>query len=431
MKGLAGAGVVLPVAGIPPFNFGNPECPSTDSGPELIFFKNEANEFAFLNVLGKAHYKFSDIGEVLAIRALIDENNPSSFVSAYIQFADACKKTADDSNRNGQHISARDAYARASTYYYAATDYLDAALQSDRFKELFLIHRACWKSAVQLMDCNYQEFSIPYEGGSLAGFFISHKGNETPRPLCIFNNGSDGSIVDAWTFGGAGIFERGYNLMTFDGPGQGSSLFEKNLYFRYDWEKVVTPVVDSVIHRKDVDKNKIVLVGISQGGYWVPRAAAYEKRIKVIIADPGVTDISSSWLNHLPPPLLSLLKSGQKDQFNTYLEQGFKQFPASVPVYAFRSRPYGKSNPFDVYTEVLKYKLDGVADKIECPVIIPSPENEQFWPGQSQALYDMVKSQKILIPFTAAEGGNYHCEPKARILWEQKVLDALDAIMKI
>jgi hypothetical protein len=42
-----------------------------------------------------------------------------------------------------------------------------------------------------------------------------------------------------------------------------------------------------------------------------------------------------------------------------------------------------------------------------------------------------VKSQKILIPFTAAEGGNYHCEPKARILWEQKVLDALDAIMKI
>ena len=95
-------------------------------------------------------------------------------------------------------------------------------------------------------------------------------------------------------------------------------------------------------------------------------------------------------------------------------------------VYAFRSRPYGKTNPFDTYIEVMKYNLDGVADKIECPVIIPSTENEAFWPGQSQMLYDMVKSPKRIIAFTAAEGANYHCEPKARLFWEQKVLDTLD-----
>ncbi len=253
---------------------------------------------------------------------------------------------------------------------------------------------------------------------------------KNPRPLCIFNNGSDGSIVDVITYGGQGFFERGYNVVTFDGPGQGSSLFENNMYFRHDWEKVITPVVDSVIHRKEVDKDKMVLIGISQAGYWVPRAAAFEKRIKAIIADPGVVDVSTSWLNHLPASLVSLLKSGQKDQFNSYLEQGMKQFPAATAIFAFRARPYGKTNPFDVYTEVLKYNLTGVADKIECAVIIPSPENEAFWPGQSQQLFDMIKSKKILVPFTTAEGGNYHCEPKARILWEQKVLDSLDEIMK-
>jgi hypothetical protein len=402
----------------------------SDQVPGHIFFKSEADEFAFLNALGKAHYKFSDIGELLAIRNLINESQSATFIQAYLTFAESCKKIADESLKNGQLISARDAYARASTYYYAAMDYLDAALQSDRFGELFRVHRTCWKAAISLMDVRYEEFNIPYEGTTLAGFFISHKGNSSPRPLCIFNNGSDGSIVDFWTLGGSGFFERGYNLLTFDGPGQGTSLFEKKLYFRYDWEKVITPVIDSIIHRRDIDKNKMVLIGISQAGYWVPRAAAFEKRLKAIIADPGTTDVSSSWLTRLPPPLLSLLKSGNKEKFDIYLKQGFKQSPESASVYAFRSRPYGISSPFDLYTEVRKYNLDGVAEKIECAVLIASPENEQFWPGQSQALYDMVKSPKQLISFTAAEGANYHCEPKARLVWEQKMLDALDTVMK-
>jgi len=430
MKNIAAGSALLPLAGLQSLSTEAARTTAPDPQPALIFFKKEPDEFNFLNALGKAHYKFADIGELLAIRSLIDENNPSSFVSAYLQFADRCKQTADTCLKRGQLISARDAYARAGTYYYSAMDYLDASLQSDRFKELFLVHRACWKSAVQLMDFNYEEFEIPYENTTLRGFFISHKGNHTARPLCIFNNGSDGSIIDTLTYGGAGFFERGFNLVTFDGPGQGSSLFEKNLFFRYDWEKVITPVVDSVIHRKDVDKNKMVLIGISQGGYWVPRAAAFEKRIKALIPDPGVTDVSSSWLMHLPPPLLNMLKTGQKDSFNNFMEQGFKQSPVLASVYAFRSRPYGKNNPFDTYTEVMKYNLDGIADKIECPVIIPSPENEAFWPGQSQALFEMLKAQKMLIPFTAAEGANYHCEPKARLLWEQKVLDALDAFVK-
>src|SRR5450432_231383 len=175
---------------------------------------------------------------------MVDEANPASFVKAYLQFADNCRNVADQNFKNGQLITARDAYARAATYYYASLDYLDAALQSDRFKEIFIIHRKCWKAAAELMDFNYEEFNIPYEGTFLAGFFMSHKRDHSPRPLCIFNNGSDGSIVDAWTYGGAALFERGYNLLTFDGPGQGSSLFEKNLFFRYDWENVITPVVD-------------------------------------------------------------------------------------------------------------------------------------------------------------------------------------------
>ncbi|WP_051313588.1 alpha/beta hydrolase family protein [Sporocytophaga myxococcoides] len=399
--------------------------------PTHNFYKTESNEFKFINVLGKAHYKFADLGELLAIKNLTDENNAISFVNSYVKFADACKMTAEDCQKKGHRESARDAFLRASTYYYAATDYLDEAGHPEKFLSLFKTHRFCWQSAAKLMDFRYEEFDIPYEDTTLQGFFIGHRSDKSPRPLCIFNNGSDGPILDWWTMGGAGMFERGYNLVTFDGPGQGSSLFEKNLHLRYDWEKVITPVINSIIDRPEVDNNKIVLLGISQAGYWVSRAAAYEKRLKAIVTDPGVCDVSSSWTAHLPKEMHDLLQSDNKDMFNKYMLEGFKQMPEAEIMFNFRARPYGFNNPYDTYKEVQKYNLTGIAEKISCPVIITSPENESFWPGQSQQLYDMIRAPKQMIVFTATEGANFHCEPKARVLWEQRVLDSLDDILKL
>lgn len=421
--GLFGLGKTLPLSDTElqtgGGNLGRPDSPDT------VFYKSETNEFRFLNVIGKVHYKFADLGELLAIRKLTDETNPGTFINAYVQFANTCKSIADNSLKSGFKVSARDAYMRASSYYYAALDFLDEAGQADKFLQYFKMHRDCWKAGAQLMDFSYEEFDIPYEQTTIKGFFFGHKNDKVKRPLLIFNNGSDGSIVDCWTMGGAGAFERGYNVVTFDGPGQGSSLFEKNLFFRYDWEKVVSPVVDAVIKRKDVDPKRIVLLGLSQGGYWVPRAAAFEKRIHTMIADPGVVNVSTSWMANLPQPLVSLLQSGNKAQFNGYLAEGFKQSPATAALYNFRARPYGFDNPFDAYTAVQKYQLNDVAGNISCNVIITSPEKEQFWPGQSQQLFDMIKSPKQQIPFTTAQGADYHCEPKARVLWEQQVFDSI------
>jgi len=62
---------------------------------------------------------------------------------------------------------------------------------------------------------------------------------------------------------------------------------------------VVIPVVDLALSLPDVDPKRIAIKGISQGGYWIPRAAAFEKRIAAAIADPGVIDVSASWTGTL------------------------------------------------------------------------------------------------------------------------------------
>ena len=91
-------------------------------------------------------------------------------------------------------------------------------------------------------------------------------------------------------FGAAGAIRRGYNCLTFDGPGQGAPIREQKLPFRYDWEAVVTPAVDYVLTRPDVDGDNLRSMGMSLGGYLAARAVAFEHRFRAAVFFDGVYD---------------------------------------------------------------------------------------------------------------------------------------------
>jgi dienelactone hydrolase len=128
--------------------------------------------------------------------------------------------------------------------------------------------------------------SIPYEDTSLPGYLVSPPDASGPLPTLIVNNGSDGPVSSARTLLGAPAVARGFRALLFDGPGQQSMLFAHGVPFRPDWENVVTPVVDFLLARPDVDPRQFALAGISQAGYWGPRALAFEHRIAAAVADP-------------------------------------------------------------------------------------------------------------------------------------------------
>jgi len=179
----------------------------------------------------------------------------------------------------------------------------------------------------------------------------------------------------------------------------------------------------------EVDARRIVLLGCSQGGYWAPRAAAFEPRIAALVADPGVVDVSTSWFRNLPPELLEVFQAGDQASFDGYLEEGLAASPKDKAEYDFRARPYGISSPFELYTAVATYNLAGVAERITCPTFIASPEAEQFWPGQPEQLADLVGGPHHLVPFTAEEGAELHCEPMACALRNQRAFDWLDEVL--
>ena len=139
-----------------------------------------------------------------------------------------------------------------------------------------------------LMDTPVEQVQIPYEQTMLPGYFFRPGDSGKPRPTLIVNCGYDSTAEESYLEVAAAALQRQYNCLTFEGPGQGPLIREQQIPFRHDWEKVITPVVDYLLTRSDVEPTQITLMGISIGGYLAPRAAAFEHRLAAVIANDGL-----------------------------------------------------------------------------------------------------------------------------------------------
>lgn len=286
--------------------------------------------------------------------------------------------------------------------------------------------RACWEKVIDASAGRFVRVQVPYEDTTLPGYLLRPDASGTARPTLIMTNGSDESLPGLFHSGAAEALARSWNVFVFDGPGQQSMLFERGVPFRYDWEAVLSPVIDVLAARPDVDASALTGYGVSQGGYWITRAVAFERRMVAAVADPGMVDVSAGWTVHLPKALLGLLDSGQKDAFNAAAAKAqASASPAAARRMAFRSKPYGMTDPFDLFTEVRKYQVRDVAGQITTPLLILDPDNEQFFPGQPRQLYDLLPGEKAITGFTQAQGANFHCQPTGRQLTHTHMLDWL------
>jgi alpha-beta hydrolase superfamily lysophospholipase len=395
------------------------------------FFEDPDINYVFLTMLGGAYYRTADIGACLAIADQIVDGDRASAFRALLVAGDRLSAAAETASTNGLRISARDAYMQAANYVFSATYFVNPIGPPDAFAFNWLRHQELWDKAAALLDPPADYLPFPYEKTTLPGYFFKVDNSGLRRPLIILNNGSDGGMVAAWTLGIAAALERGYNAYTFYGPGQGTALLKQKLYFRPDWENVVSRLLDYLLIRREVDASRIALVGISQGGYWAPRAAAFDSRIAACVADPGVWDVSTAWSQVLPKPMLDLLAANQQQKFDNLIRIGLRFNPRAMATLVFRMRPFGITSPYEAFKAVQQYNLAAVAKQIRCPMLITDPEGEQFWPGQSQKLYDALAGPKTLLKFTAAEGGDLHCEPKTPGLRAQRIFDWLDQTLKV
>jgi hypothetical protein len=391
------------------------------------FFQSESFDLDFKVTLGGAYYRCADVGECLVTAERITDGDFDSWFDEWMATAERARAIARAADAHGHRESARDAYLRASKYYATAFFYVLGTRDSTRSLATWRTHRACFDRAIELWPSPVEKVAIPYEGGALEGYWLSPDQSHMHRPLVILNNGSDGTVTDMLV-GAIAAIERDYHALIFDGPGQGQALYEQRLPFRYDWEKVIGPVVDFALARPDVDPGRIALLGVSQAGYWVPRAVAFERRIAAAVADPGVYQMWTTWFDSLSEQMQALFDTGDKLRFDESMQQGMESIPPDARfTLRKRTEPFLRRSMFDLLTEAKRYDLTDVADHIECPMLVTDPDGEQFWPGQSRQLFDALPGPKSLLRFTSAEGADSHGEPLAPGLRNQRVFDWLDA----
>ncbi|MBB4664100.1 prolyl oligopeptidase family serine peptidase [Conexibacter arvalis] len=378
-------------------------------------FKDDDFQFGFEIALGSVYRQAADAGEVVTTAARIKDGDADAWVREWSALADRVRGEAEAAEAGGSRVAALAHFRRAATYYATALYTIANSRQRDRRGELRGLQLGCWEKIVDLSPVPGERLAIPYEGTTLPGWFFRapDAAPGEPRPLVVVNNGSDGASSQMWVQGGAAAAERGWHWMTFEGPGQQSTLFDQGIPFRPDWEAVLTPVLDALVARDDVDAAKVAVIGISQAGYWVPRALAFEHRFAAAVADPGVVDVSTSWTDPLPKSMRKEIADGEREKFDRNMRIAEKLSASTRALFAFRGEPYAVEGDsrYDLYAQVLRYRLGEEVAQIDTPMLICDPEDEQFWPGQSQQLYDRLPGEKELVRFTAEEGAARHCEP--------------------
>jgi hypothetical protein len=393
-------------------------------------FEDVQFNYIFAVLLGSVYYKGADTGTCLAIADQIIDGDRMSAFRALLAAGDRLSNVAAEAEAAGNRASARESYMQAASYIFFATYFINLANAPDGFKLHWLRHQELWEKAAALFDPRAEVLPFPYEKTTLPGHFFKVDGSGKRRPLVIIINWSDGGMPSAWAFGIAPALARDYNAYAFYGPGQGTARLQQNLYARADWEHVISPLIDYLLIRRDVDADRIAVLGIGQGGYTAARAAAFETRLAACVTDPGVWDVSTAWTRSLSKALIELLGEGKQERFDALIRLGIRYNPREAAALALRMCAFSAASPYENFKAVQMYNLNGIAGQIRCPTLVTESEGELLWPGQSKQFYDALVCPKALLKFTAPEGADLSCEPKAPGLRSLRIFDWLDQIMK-
>jgi pimeloyl-ACP methyl ester carboxylesterase len=366
----------------------------------------------------------ADLGECLDTASRIDAGDENSWPKEWLGTAERVRKMAESSLARGHKRSAGEAYLRAANYYRAAL------IHHPEPEDPGVVHAGrrsvtCFDKALELLSILAQPVRIPYEGTTLPGYFFPSPVARGEAPVLILHQGRDAWPEETmWAVDGA--VERGYHCLIFHGPGQGMAIREQGLIFRSDWERVVTPVVDFALELPGVEPEGVILMGLSLGGALAPRAAAFEKRIKICVANPGVLNWAEAMYGHFEGyGLLELLETSPQ-AFNAAAEAFTRAWPTAGWWFRDAAWKHGATSPADLMTKLEDFNNEAVVDRITCRVLVMDGTAEEFTAGQAKKLYDALNCPKDYLLFTAEDTGLAHCQTGALSVASQRMFDWLD-----
>ena len=330
--------------------------------------------------------------EVAGVKALLgDPTQQRAWFESWMKVAERVQRLGEADEAAGHPLSAGRKYMRAGLYYLLAErmpSHKDPR-RLDAYKrgiELYKRGLICRKEPVEFVEVPYTDHRGSHK---LPAIFM--KAPVPGRAPCVVHfDGLDVTKEIIYSAVAEEFRRRGVSLLIVDHPGVGAALRLLNLPSGPETEKPAGASIDYLETRADIDPKRIGIMALSLGGYYAPRAAAFEKRFACAVAWGAIYDYHACVSDRI----------------------GGRGEP-SVPGYAEHVNwVFGCDKIEDTLKVIKQMTLQGVADKITCPLLIVHGENDRqvpLWHAErtyAEAVNSPGRELKIC---RVADGGAEHC----------------------
>jgi len=292
------------------------------------------------------------------------------WLDAWCETAELHLRLAGEAEEAGRELTAGEALVRAALCFHFAKYVW--VVDAERNRETTIRARDTLREAHRLLDPTAERIEAPLDGAAVIANLRRPRVPERP-PLVLLIPGLDSTKEEFFNFERV-FLDRGLATLSMDGPGQGEGGFE--LPIRPDYEAPVTAILDTLEGRDDLDLGRVGAAGVSLGGYYAPRAAAFEPRLRAVAAVSGPRNFGELW-----------------DELPMLTRESFVHYSRSPDPESGRER-------------ALELDLAGVAGRISQPLLVVTGKLDRLIPWESTK---RVADEAPNASFVLYEEGNHVC----------------------
>jgi len=380
----------------------------------VYFPQNYRWSHGLLLALNGAPWGGGEIGEIHRIGLRLREHvgDDRAWVAEWTRMAQTVEAAGRERMAAGKDASAAAYLFRAAHYYHVGERFLqpktpDGLVAYRRGVECFR------DAAARIRRPRIESVEVPYEGGSLPALYVHAENAAGRAPALVFLDGFDITKEIQYFKGIPDLVARGIACLIVDGPGNGEAIRFRNLTLHHETERYASAAYEWLARRPEIDPARIGVMAISLGGYYAPRAAAFEPRFAAAIAWGAQWDYHAVWKERL-----DRIAGGATLSLSVASDHLFWIF--------------GVKTRADALARLEGFRLDGVAQRIRCPFLLVHGEGDEQIPlATAQKCFDAIGSpRKAFKVFTREEGGYHHCQIDNQSICSATMWDWLEQVLQ-
>lgn len=333
--------------------------------------------------------EIDDICEPLKPLAARGEEHAQDWFDAWSGAAERLVRLASADEELGHSSAAGRKLLRAGAYsMFAERQILD---KSDRTQATYQRAVELFANGVGALGEPVERVEVPFGEKSLPALFVPAIGADEQAPTMIHFSGLDVNKELIYLLGASELPRYGVSVLICDHPGVGEALRFRDLHATHESEEPAAACVDYLEGRADVDRERIGIMALSLGGYYAPRAAAFEQRLRCCVLWGAIWSM---------PEIMEYVDTQPGSEVSVPLDEQFRWV-------------MGLDSVEQVREDLERWQLTDVMDRIRVPILTVHGANDRQAPvllaekTQAAAINSPRSDLKVL---TIEDGGAEHCQ---------------------